>query len=122
MILKEIGQLKRDKNLPAPPWRAILTSRPVIALNITGVRLILILSPLHVECEYGIGLLTFLFFFYSICNTNLVSGVMGLLCRNDRSTKIYEKRFKNELTRKWNLFIATVRDVHNCFVIWKLFK
>lgn len=31
-LKKELGQLERDKNLPPTPWRAILTSVPMMAL------------------------------------------------------------------------------------------
>lgn len=37
MLLREIGQLERDDSLPPPPWSAILTSGPVLALNLTGI-------------------------------------------------------------------------------------
>lgn len=31
-LKKELGQLERDKTLPPTPWRAILTSVPMMAL------------------------------------------------------------------------------------------
>lgn len=31
-LQKELGQLERDKNMPPTPWKAILTSVPMIAL------------------------------------------------------------------------------------------
>lgn len=36
-LQKEMGQLERSKDLPPTPWKAILTSRPVIALMIDMV-------------------------------------------------------------------------------------
>lgn len=37
-LKKEIGQLERSKKQASTPWRAILTSGPVIALVIVEVR------------------------------------------------------------------------------------
>lgn len=75
-LQKSLGQLERDPNMPATPWRAILTSVPMIAL---------VCAQVNNDC-------------FELCcyNAILYSGLdrarLGLLHHGHRFTEIHERR------------------------------
>lgn len=84
-LQREIGQLEREKNLKAVPWREMCTSKPVIALFLSLVRSTsrghLLLWSLHSSADFQI------LYEWHFAG----GGRLGVLHHSGGSTKIHER-------------------------------
>lgn len=105
-LKKELGQLERDKTLPPTPWRAILTSIPMMALVCAQVNQ-----------------------FHSIQSTLLCSNAqisdwtrLGLLCYGDRFTEIHGRCAEIFDFRKWIILFAALSSDVDCVLVYGIFE
>lgn len=104
-LKKELGQLERDKNLPPTPWRAILTSVPMLALVCAQV------GPMHSDIRST--------FNYKVMHLKDWTR-LGFLCDGDRFTEIHVRCVTVFNLRKWTIFVASLSFDVDCFHFHRL--